>query len=221
MTRLNKTEIKKAFFNVLTPYFKDIGFDKYLTSGDPTYVLNKKNIVISFFFNFYSNSSIGRSPFRLTHYEVEDYILDIGIPQFDINEYKKKKKYHLSTVEFRVNPVSLKKVPLNTIDEIEAFAQSFIKFYSNEGVSFIKKYTNLPEVVKELNTIGIDNWKDLIPGMGEVYIRGLLMSKLCNDPLYDEKFNKVNGMIQGAVDWLPYWEKYKDVLQTIEPKYSL
>jgi len=223
MNGLNKTEIKKAFFNVLSPYFENIGFDKYLTSGDPTYVLNKKNLVVSFFFNFYSNNSIGRSPFRLTHYEVENYILNIGIPRFDIDEYKKKKKYHLSTVNFKVNPESLKKVSLYTIIEIEEFAQSFIKFYENEGQAFIDQYSYLPNVLKEMDRLEAENlyWKEILSGGPDYLFRGVIISKLCNDANFNKKILFVNSLLKSSEDWAPYWAKLKEVLPSIQPKYNV
>ncbi|MCX2744393.1 hypothetical protein OO013_10975 [Mangrovivirga sp. M17] len=57
--------------------------------------------------------------------------------------------------------------------------------------------------------------------MGEAYFRGLIISKLCNDPNYNQKFRKVEAIFDEPDEWLPYWEKLKAVLPTIEPKYNL
>ena len=221
MSRLNITDRKKYFFDILSPYFGKLGFNEFLSENHPSFVSNEGQKVIHFGFNFFSNDTILCGPLCLTYYDVEQYILDIGIPTNKFEKQKKRKNEHLPTISQREIPEELKPLQLNTINEIESFAKNYIKHYNNKGVSFIEKYASLPEIVKELNTIGIDNWKDLIPGMGEVYIRGLIMLKFCDAPLFNENFNKVNQMIQGVDGWLPYWEKYKKVLREIEPKYNL
>ena len=220
---ITKTEQKKAFFNVLTPYFTKLGFKKHLSGGAPTYYLNNNGIVTHFFFNFFSNKEIGSGSLNLTNYEVEDYILNIGIPTMILDKYREKGRLHLPTVSLRKLPDNIKARPLKTISEVEDFAKAYIQFYENQGTKFIEKYSYLPNILTEIDKMEAEgkNFKDLVSGMGDAFIRLLIISKLCNSPLFNKRLEKIDGMIQSATEWLPYWEKYKKVLETIEPKYNI
>ena len=64
-------------------------------------------------------------------------------------------------------------------------------------------------------------WKEILSGGPDYLFRGVIISKLCNDPQYDQKLSFVDSLMQDLDEWQPYWEKLKAVLHTIEPKYSL
>lgn len=219
MDRLNKAQREKIFFSILSPYFEDKGFKKYLSGSDPLYVLNHDNFVFHFGFNFFSNETIGCSPLFLTYYEVEDLILDVGIPEFNLIEQRKKDKYHLSTIEFRTKPDNLKRHALNSEADIESFAESFIRYYEKEGMQFIERHKTLPKVFIGLQSI-VD-WKLLVSGAGEAFIRVLIISKLCNDDEYGKKFTMIDEILKADEDWLPYWEKYKTILKELTPRYNV
>ena len=219
---MNKTEIKRILGKELKPYLMDQGFNLY-AAFTHIYVLNEGEKVIHFFFHFHSDGSIGLGPISITFYEVEDYILNIGIPSNKLVEQKKREKDHLPTIEFRTTPAVLSNRTLRTEVEVEDYAESFISFYENDVSAFMKKYNNIPAVFNALIESESKGkpWKELIYGMGGAFIRVLIISKLCGDPKYSEKFNKINAIFQGSIEWQPYWENYKIALKEIEPKYNL
>ena len=224
MKKLSKTDRKKIFFNILSPYFTKLGFKKYLTSGDPTYVLINDKIVISLFFNFYSNEEIGCGPLLMTLYEVEDYILNIGIPDNRLIQHNKKEKYHLPTIVLRTKPDNIQGRPLKTISEVEDFAKAYIQFYENQGTKFIEKYSYLPNILAEMDRLRANGqyWREFLAGGPKHLMSGIIISKLCNDLNYEEKFMWLDEIVKTmSPEWLPYWEKYKKVLETIEPKYNI
>ncbi|UXP32768.1 hypothetical protein N6H18_02175 [Reichenbachiella agarivorans] len=224
---MNKTERKSVFFGVLTPYLVGKGYTPFLSGGDPTYVLNtNNNLVVHFFFNFYSSGMIGVAPMFLTHYDIEDYILRIGIPTNDLIQSKKKEKYHLPTIKFSDLPDSLNERILETQKEAEDFATSYISYIENEGKAFIERYSFLPNVLAEMDRLESEgeDWNGILSGMGDRLFRGVIISKLCNDPNFQKKMNYCEmkfTTVQLLEEWQPYWSKLKEVLPSIKPKYNL
>ncbi|UII25835.1 hypothetical protein LVD15_21420 [Fulvivirga maritima] len=217
-------ERKNIFFGVLTPYLEKIGYNSYLTGGDPSYN-NKVNeyLVVHFFFNFYTNGGIGSSALFLTNYDVEDHILSTGIPTNELIQQRKKTKYHLPTVAFRDLPSSLEEKSLESKEELEEYAHSYITYLENEGQAFIEKYSYLPNILKEMDRLEAEGkyWKEILSGGPEYLFRGVIISKLCNDPKFEDKQLFVDSLLGDLDEWQPYWQKLKGILPTIEPKYSL
>ena len=68
-----------------------------------------------------------------------------------------------------------------------------------------------------------------IVGRYDCFFRGLIISKLCNDPLFEDKVKFVEAdIVETEREKTPHWENYrsdyeklKQILPTIEPKYSM
>lgn len=220
---LNKVKVKEALRKVLIPYFGSKDFNIYSDGPSLIFVNIQNDKVIHFFFRFLSDCSIGLGPFDLTFYEVEDYILQVGIPSNKLVEQAKKEKYHLPTIALRTYPKTLHSKPMKTENDIVTYAKSFIEFYEDEGLTFVSNHSGISALhlaLIELEKEG-RKLKELVCGMGSAFIRVLIISKLCNDRYYAEKFSKINLLFQDSEEWQPYWEKYKIVLEGIEPKYNL
>lgn len=98
------------------------------------------------------------------------------------------------------------------------------------GKDFVEHYSYLPNVLKrtdELLKAGL-TWqhpnKGILSGSLDAEFRGVIISKLCNDPNFDEKLEECDRVFteERYQIWAPYYEKLKaEVLPTIEPKYNL
>ena len=64
--------------------------------------------------------------------------------------------------------------------------------------------------------VGILSW-------GAAYFIGLVISKLCNDPKYDEKLEQINAYYaeDENEEKLPAFEKLKEILEHVEPRYNV
>lgn len=221
--KINRSDRKKIFLRVLSEHFRFLGCSEYLEGDDPSYVLTESHVVITIGFNFLLNAEIVCGPLSVTHYDVEDYILNIGIPNTTLVVQKKMEKYHLATIHLARLPDSIQGRLLLTLNEIESFANSYIRFYETEGRAFIKRFETLPSILKEmdrLRSVGL-YWNEILSGGPEHLIKGLIISKLCDDPGYLEKLEWIGGYFESKEDeWTPYWEQYKQVLKNITPKYN-
>ena len=57
-----------------------------------------------------------------------------------------------------------------------------------------------------------------------VDFRGLIISKLCNDPHLEHKVIKIDREFhenESYIRWWPYLDRLKEILPTIEPKYNI
>jgi hypothetical protein len=115
--------------------------------------------------------------------------------------------------------------------EIDAknMAYEIIEYIEKIGMPFALKYSHLPNILEEMNTLEKEgkNWNGLYGEGGILYgglesnFVGLIISKLCNDPDFERKFQYVENKVSLKLQWLPYLEKLKERLRTIEPVYNV
>ena len=63
----------------------------------------------------------------------------------------------------------------------------------------------------------------ILSGSLDAQFRGLIISKLCNDIGFDDKISMCNEIFsrEQYKDWLPYYEKLKEHLKSVEPIYNV
>lgn len=231
---MNITDKKKLFWSVIDPIILSKGFKAYKTGMDPSYVLYENpNQAISFHFNFKQTGEILGGNIHISHYIVEDYILNIQMPNIDLSAYREKKKYHITTICQKITQkleqyykslglsYSMQCATQETEEEVIRHAHAFLHYLNHEGAAFIEHYGYLPNILKEMDRLEAEGkkWSEVLSGYGDVYFRGIIISKLCDDPNYEKKLQLVDSFFNEPDDWQPYWEKLKALLPGIEPKY--
>ena len=78
----------------------------------------------------------------------------------------------------------------------------------------------------ELDATNTNWWENKIGilAMGpSIYFTGLIISKLCNDPKYEEKLERFNAYYSEDKneEKLPTFEKLKEILEHVEPRYNV
>ena len=119
---------------------------------------------------------------------------------------------------------------IDTEEEVEEFCNWYLGYINGEGADFVQHYSYLPNVLKRMDELveaGL-TWqyphKGILSGTLDAELRGLIISKLCNDPNFFHKLEECDLVFseERYKKWLPYYEKLKaEVLPTIEPKYNL
>ena len=63
----------------------------------------------------------------------------------------------------------------------------------------------------------------ILSGSLDAEFRGLIISKLCNDIGFDDKISMCDEIFsrEQYKDWLPYYEKLKERLKSVEPIYNV
>ena len=221
-----KSERKKIVFKKFDLYFNPLGYKGIKTGGDPTYVLKTKNFVVTFFMNFLDVGGIDISGIRMSILEVENHIINLFGKQYISDKYfYDEKRYFLDTISDKKRLDKFSNVELKTEIEVLDFVQWYINYFEKEGKHFIETYSYLPNILKKMDEL-VDTggyWSDLLTGGVPHLFKGLIISKLCNDPNFYNKIIFVDNIFatEDISEYLPYYEKLKERLKSVEPIYNV
>jgi len=221
-----KSERKKIVFKEFDWYFNPLGYKGIKTGGDPTYVLKTKDFVVTFFMNFLDVGGIDISGIRMSILEVENHIINLFGKQYISDKYfYDEKRYFLDTISDKRRLDKFSNVELKTEIEVLDFVQWYINYFEKEGKHFIETYSYLPNILKKMDEL-VDTggyWSDLLTGGVPHLFKGLIISKLCNDPNFYNKIIFVDNIFatEDISEYLPYYEKLKERLKSVEPIYNV
>ena len=221
-----KSERKKIVFKEFDLYFNPLGYKGIKTGGDPTYVLKTKDFVVTFFMNFLDVGGIDISGIRMSILEVENHIINLFGKQYISDKYfYDEKRYFLDTISDKKRLDKFSNVELKTEIEVLDFVQWYINYFEKEGKHFIETYSYLPNILKKMDELLAEGkyWSDLLTGGVPHLFKGLIISKLCNDPNFYNKIIFVDNIFatEDISEYLPYYEKLKERLKSIEPIYNV
>ena len=221
-----KSETKKIVFKEFDLYFNPLGYKGIKTGGDPTYVLKTKDFVVTFFMNFLDVGGIDISGIRMSILEVENHIINLFGKQYISDKYfYDEKRYFLDTISDKKRLDKFSNVELKTEIEVLDFIQWYINYFEKEGKHFIETYSYLPNILKKMDEL-VDTggyWSDLLTGGVPHLFKGLIISKLCNDPNFYNKIIFVDNIFatKDISEYLSYYEKLKERLKSVEPIYNV
>ncbi|PBN46326.1 hypothetical protein [Capnocytophaga sputigena] len=221
-----KSERKKIVFKEFDEYLKPLNFKGFKSGGDPAYLLKFEDRVISFFMNFKDAQWIAISGIKISILLVEQYIIEIFGKDYIMEKYfYDKKKYFLTTINDKNFTNKFDSIELNTEYEIINFTNWYIKYLETDGQKFIETYSYLPNILKKMDEL-VDTggyWSDLLTGGVPHLFKGLIISKLCNDPNFCNKIIFVDNIFatEDISEYLPYYEKLKERLKSVEPIYNV
>ena len=220
-----KSERKKIVFKEFDEYLKPLNFKGYKSGGDPAYLLKFEDRVISFFMNFKDAQWIAISGIKISILLVEQYIIEIFGKDYIMEKYfYDKKKYFLTTINDKNFTNKFNSIELNTEYEIINFTNWYIKYLETDGQKFIETYSYLPNILKKMDELQAEGkyWSEILSGCEDNLFRGLIISKLCNDKNYNKKIEYVDSIFyESPDDWIPYYEKLKERLKSVEPIYNV
>jgi hypothetical protein len=155
----------------------------------------------------------------LTFNRVEAIIMEIEFPNFDLTMHKKGQVL-LTTVQDKAALSEYKNDQLiETDEEWHRWVNSIKTYLKNDGVTFSEKYEDLQAVLKKIDELHSEGkrWRELLGGGPEYYFRGLIISKLLNDPGYEQKVEHGDNVFIKNVTpaWQPYYKKLKAKLNSI------
>ena len=220
-----KSERKKIVFKEFDEYLKPLNFKGYKSGGDPAYLLKFEDRVISFFMNFKDAQWIAISGIKISILLVEQYIIEIFGKDYIMEKYfYDKKKYFLTTINDKNFTNKFDSIELNTEYEIINFTNWYIKYLETDGQKFIETYSYLPNILNKMDELLAEGkyWSEILSGCEDNLFRGLIISKLCNDKNYNKKIEYVDSIFyESPDDWIPYYEKLKERLKSVEPIYNV
>ncbi|WP_146201609.1 hypothetical protein [Sediminitomix flava] len=224
--------MKKILLADLYSRIKDQGFKLYRDGENSGFIKRENGIVVGFQLEFYSTySSIAFSGISMGMERVEEIIREVNKPNgypdkyLDINS-----EYFLPTIRDIKIPLM---DGLSYKDEASTLRVSglVVNYLANSGGVFVDKFSYMPNVliVMDILTSKGLRWHDksegILSGTIDAYFRGLIISKLCNDPDFTNKIEMVDQFLSRPVprvqEWQSYYLKLKEKLSEIEPIYNL
>ena len=226
---LTKKEKKEYVFKRLDEILKPQGYYLVKTGLDPSFILKENDKIVYFFFNFKDMGQIAFSKLMISIKIVEEIIFEIKEPDQDYS-YIDNKKYFLTTVfdgETKMPEGYYRGIgyDVNTQEELEFFTEWILNYLKTDGQKFIETYSYLPNILKKMDEL-VDTggyWSDLLTGGVPHLFKGLIISKLCNDPNFYNKIIFVDNIFatEDISEYLPYYEKLKERLKSVEPIYNV
>lgn len=229
MQKLSIKEQGQIVFATLEPYYGEFDFIKKSYQNVSNSFVSKTDFGLNYiYFQFKSN---GQTDFSLgiSHSKVEKVIMDVGHPNLDYSEDIKNEDFSRGTLfdSSKRIPYDVESLPVLTAERAERYAKAVIEYMKEFGWSFFQSYNQLPNVLAKMNKLenegkywnGWHGQGGLISGGSDSFFRGLIISKLCNDPDYDRKIKMVDELFNDNSDkWYPYYKRLKDRLATLNPQ---
>lgn len=226
---LTKKEKKEYVFKRLDEILKPQGYYLVKTGLDPSFILKENDKIVYFFFNFKDMGQIAFSKLMISIKIVEEIIFEIKEPDQDYSHIDNK-KYFLTTVfdgETKMPDGYYRGIgyDINSQEDLVFFTEWILNYLKTDGQKFIETYSYLPNILKKMDEL-VDTggyWSDLLTGGVPHLFKGLIISKLCNDPNFYNKIIFVDNIFatEDISEYLPYYEKLKERLKSVEPIYNV
>ena len=235
-----KTEMKKIILTRLDEVLKPLGYRREISDGI-TY-LRVSDVYVDSFYLIPLSGAIEGTGFYGEHIEVANVLFEVKNEKLHIyTDDFKKEKYIFTICDYSVSSdwgyygedsFDLKLgnwLGIDSPEAVNAYLDWYIGYLLGEGQEFLDYYSYLPNVLKKMDELEGKNicWSDkhygiLDWGRNADFI-GIIISKLCNDSKYDEKLERLNAYYsedENEKD-LPVFEKLKEILERVEPRYNV
>ena len=230
---LTKKEKKEYVFKKLNEILKPQGYYLVKTGLDPSFILKGKDKIVYFFFNFKDMGQIAFSKLMISIKIVEEIIFEIKEPDQDYSHIDNK-KYFLTTVfdgETKMPEGYYRGIgyDINSQEDLVFFTEWILNYLKTDGQKFIETYSYLPNILKKMDELTAQGktWQNMengiLSGSLDAEFRGLIIAKLCNDPNFQKKVEMCDTVFNESCyeEWLPYYEKLKERLKSVEPIYNV
>ncbi|WP_315045343.1 hypothetical protein [Capnocytophaga sputigena] len=230
---LTKKEKKEYVFKKLDEILKPQGYYLVKTGLDPLYVLKENNYIVNVGFNFKDMGQIAFSKIFISIKCVEEIIFEIKKPNQDYS-FIDNKKYFLLTVfdgETKMPDGYYRGIgyDINSQEDLVFFTEWILNYLKTDGQKFIETYSYLPNILKKMDELTAQGktWQNrengILSGSLDAEFRGLIIAKLCNDPNFQKKVEMCDTVFNESCyeEWLPYYEKLKERLKSVEPIYNV
>ena len=224
-----KSERKKLTLERIDAVLKPRGYKARIADGI-RYYLPQDGVTTAWAIVFLNLGWINSREAMVTHDEVELILQRVEDEKYPFPWQKHRGTILTPTLEHSTFVDEYDTVDMDTEEQIEDYCNWYLGYINGEGADFVQHYSYLPNVLKRMDELveaGL-TWqyphKGILSGTLDAELRGLIISKLCNDPNFFHKLEECDLVFseERYKKWLPYYEKLKaEVLPTIEPKYNI
>lgn len=226
---LSLREQEKIFKEILLPVFQKDGYEYFHEYQNSNFRLFSNNVL--FQFAIYG-ATFGSHTFmqEIAFLQIEDILFEVGLPNIQLEKFNRKKDFLFTIRNRNINlnyDDSLNRI--QTKSDCEKYCNHIKSYIETEGNTFNEHYSFLPNVLSEMDNLekdgkfwnGINGEGGILHGGFDSNFKGLIISKLCNDNNYFKKISWIDERIKAKPIWIPYYEKLKERLKTVDPIYNI
>lgn len=224
-----KSERKKLTLERIDAVLKPRGYKARIADGI-RYYLPQDGVTTAWAIVFLNLGWINSREAMVTHDEVELILQRVADENYPFPWQTHRGTILTPTISHSTFVDEYQTADMDTEEQIEDYCNWYLGYINGEGADFVRHYSYLPNVLKRMDELveaGL-TWqyphKGILSGTLDAELRGLIISKLCNDPNFFHKLEECDLVFseERYKKWLPYYEKLKtEVLPTIAPKYNL
>lgn len=227
MNLLTIEKQRNIIIGILKPALVAEGYEYFVRDGgNDTFIKQTEFGSSSFYIYFKKYGDADYSGALLSFKFVEQIVMEVGDPNIDYSQRLKTNDFSQWTVLDQNSGLRYDTInsPIRESAQAIAFANAYLQYIQTAGLAFIEKYSYLPNVLTEMDRLEKEGklWHEILNGLADHLFRGLIISKLCNDTAFLSKLEFCDHKFYNAphlVEWIPYYEKLKERLKELEPKY--
>ena len=226
---MERAERQRLTLERIDAVLKPRGYKARIADGI-RYYLPQDGVTVAWTIVFLNLGWINSRGVMVTHDEVELILQRVEDENYPFPWQKHRGTILTPTLEHSTFVDEYDTADMDTEEQIEDYCNWYLGYINGEGADFVQHYSYLPNVLKRMDELveaGL-TWqyphKGILSGTLDAEFRGLIISKLCNDPNFFHKLEECDQVFseERYKRWLPYYEKLKaEVLPTIEPKYNI
>jgi hypothetical protein len=210
----------------LIPVFNEMGF-KFIGGPANHFRRPVKEDIAEVYFNVLSSGRVYFSKVILSVKAVEEVVLSIGIPSMDLTSYLSAEDCLPTLQDQKEHSTDVVNIyPIENKSQLEEFISGLKLYMKDRGIAFAEYYHHLPNALKAMDALEKEGqqWHQLLGGGADHLFRGLVISKICADQGFEQKIRRTDAIFYDASfqleEWIPHYEKLKERLLTMEPKYK-
>jgi hypothetical protein len=230
MEKLTLKQQEKIFKEKLLNHFEKQGYIYFHEYQNSYFRKFDKHLLKQFVIGGFTQSKSLALALGLSFLNIEDIIIEIGLPNYDLSSYQSRQNYFFTIRNNQINlTFNTEEHPVETEQDCLDYCQSIIYYMETDGKNFVEKYSYLPNILKEMDSLvkagkywnGMYGKGGILTGGFDSNFRGLIISKLCNDSNHTNKLDWIESRVIENEKWFPYFEKLKERLKSIEPIYNI
>ena len=234
-----KTERRKIILERLDEVLKPLGYEREMASGNAIYRRFEKDTCDGFFLDFttffVTMRYLGHGLIEIASLLSE---IDDNSELLSFSETRKMRKTFTDPTfsgggdfadgdDFSMKAKSW--CGLDTPEIVHLYCDWLTNYFTHEYPMIVEHYSYLPNILQKMNELDAKKiaWGNIVSeGIlcgGFPYLCGLLISKLCNDPLFEQRYEHWEKcfLVDEYEMYFPSFDRFRSIIAQLKPRYNV
>ena len=234
-----KTERRKIILERLDEVLKPLGYEREMASGNAIYRRFEKDTCDGFFLDFttffVTMRYLGHGLIEIASLLSE---IDDNSELLSFSETRKMRKTFTDPTfsgggdfadgdDFSMKAKSW--CGLDTPESVHLYCDWLTNYFTHEYPIIVEHYSYLPNILQKMNELDAKNIRwDNTESEGILCcvfpdLCGLLISKLCNDPLFEQRYEHWEKcfLVDEYEMYFPSFDRFRSIIAQLKPRYNV